>query len=234
MSIFDYGCYIEEHFNSNNSVADTEVGSYNWDIDILSSGADTLSYETDEGESFLRFTGGGSGAGDGTSLALEPDSVSVNQYGGYIRTRVRIPDIASNTLANNLFRIGFTDVVSSGEPVVGLWIDCAAGVMSFDSASANGDVSTAFSAPSLTSNTTLVIGTIYNIELVWSGNNSNADPGPDTLVCYINGELAGKQDGTVLLDSAETMEPTIVHWTDASATLELDVFGFEAATYLLK
>jgi len=234
MSIFDYGWKVEEHFLANTGVTDANVGTNQWDIDILSSGADTLSYETADGETFLRMTGGGSGAADGSALSLGADTVTVNQDGGYIKTRVRIPNITGNTIANNLFRIGLTDVRTSGEPVVGLWFDCAAGVMSFDSASANGDVSTAFAASKLTSNTTLVLGTIYNLELRWSGNNSNANPGPDTLECFVNGQLAGKQDGTVLLDGAETMEPSIVHWTDASATLELDVFGFEAASFLTK
>ena len=164
-------------------------------------------------------------------LSLSDDSVSVNQYGGYLRTRVRIPDIASNTLADNNFMIGITDVVTTGTPVVGLWLSCVAGVMTFESASANGDVSTAFNAPSLTSGTTLVKGTIYDMELRWSGNNGNADPGPSRLACYVNGELAGLQNGTVLLDSAETMEPKIAHWTTAADTLELDVFGFEAGSY---
>jgi len=229
-SIFDYGWYFEEHFVGTDSVADAEVGQLGWEIDIISGGADTLSYETDEGATFLRFTGGG-GDDDGSVLSLSDDSISLNQYGGFCRTRVRIPDIASNTLADNNFMIGLTDVVTTGEPVVGVWFGCVAGVMSFYAHSANGDVTTAFSAPSLTSNTTLVKGTIYDLELRWSGNNSNADPGPDTLVCYVNGELAGKQDGTVLLDSAETMEPKMAHWTTAADTLELDVFGFEAGSY---
>ena len=231
----DAGFHVVENFVSNDSVADANVGDKNWEIEIISAGADTLSYGTEQGESYLRMTGAGGGAADGSVLSLADDSVSVNQYGGFIKCRFRIPSITGNVLAGNLGRIGLTDVVTTAEPVVGIWFDwTTAGVLSFDSASANGDVSTAFSAPSLTSNTTLVLGTTYDVEMRWSGNNGNTDPGPDTLHCWINGELAGSQVGTVLLDGAETMEPKIAHWTDGATTLELDVFSFEAKSNLAR
>ncbi len=233
MSIFDYGYYVVEHFQANEGVADVEVGSNQWDITIIDSGADTLTYETDQGESFLRFTGGG-GDNDGSVLSLDEDSVSVNQYGGFCKFRIRIPDITSNTIADNNFNIGITDVITTGEPVVGLWVGCLAGVMSLYSHSANGDVTTAFSASKLTSNTTLVKGTIYNIEIRWSGNNGNSDPGPDTVVAFINGQEAARQNGSVLLDGAETMEAKITKWTTAADSLELDVFGYELASFIGK
>jgi len=236
MSIFDYGWYVIEHFSSNTSITDGAVGDKLWDIDAISGGADTLTIEGAAGETFLRMTGGGAGDGDGTALGLSVDDWTVNQYGGFMRTRVRIPDITGNAIAANNFRIGFSDVRDSSEPVVGMWIDCDGGVISFDSASANGDVSTAASASKLTSSTTLVLGTTYDMELKWSGNNGNANPGPDTLELWIGGQLAGKQAGTVLLDGAETFEPTITHWCDTggASTLELDVFGFEAGSYRAK
>ncbi len=230
-TIFDYGYHIVEHFNSNDSVADANVGDLNWEIDIISSGAETLSYGTAQGETYLRATGAGGGAADGSVLSLADDSVSAGPNGGYVRVRYRIPNVDANTIANNLGRFGLTDVVTTGEPVVGLSFEfTTAGVLEFDSASANGDVNTPFSASKLTSSTTHVLGTTNNVELVWSGNNGNTDAGPDTLACYINGQLAGIQRGTVLLDGSETMEPTIAHWTDGTTTLELDVFGFEAAS----
>ncbi len=235
-SVFDYGYYVEENWQANEGVGNFEVGENQWDIDILSSGADTLSYETAQGESFLRMTGAASGSGDGTSLALDADSITVGTGGGYIKTRIRIPDISNNTLADHNFTIGITDVITSGTPAVGLWVGSVAGVMSFYSASANGSVTTAFNAKGLTSGTTLVKGTIYNIELRWSGNNGNSDPGPDTLQCFINGQPAAEkqQVGDVVLDGAETMEAKIVHWATTSSTLELDVFGYECASFLAK
>jgi hypothetical protein len=234
-TIFDYGYHIVEHFNSNDSVADANVGDKGWEIDIISSGAETLSYGTQAGETYLRATGAGGGSADGSVLSLADNSVSAGPNGGFIRVRYRIPNISGNTIANNLGRFGLNDVVTTGEPVVGIWFEFnTSGVMSFDSASANGDVTTAFDASKLTSSTTHVLGTTNNVELVWSGNNGNAAPGPDTLVCYIGGQLAGVQSGTVLLDGDETFEPKMAIWTDGATTLETDVFGFEAASFLAK
>ncbi|KKN73794.1 hypothetical protein LCGC14_0397420 [marine sediment metagenome] len=234
-TIFDYGYHIVENFNSNDSVADANVGDMNWEIDIISAGAETLSYGTQAGETYLRATGAGGGAADGSVLSLADDSCSAGPNGGYFRFRYRIPNISANTIANNLGRFGLNDVVTTAEPVVGMNFEFDTnGVMSFDSMSANGDVTTSFSASKLTSSTTHVLGTTNNVELIWSGNNGNAAPGPDTLVCYINGQLAGRQVGTVLLDGDETFEPKMAIWTDGSTTLETDVFGFEAASFLAK
>ena len=235
-SVFDYGFYLSEDFLTNDAVTDAAVGKNLWEIDAISSGADTLSYETDNGETFLRMTGGGAGDGDGTALSLADDKVTIGPNGGYCRFRVRVPDITGNAIAANNFRIGFSDVRDSSEPVVGLWADCDGGVMSFDVASANGDLTHAVAAhPDLTSGTTLVLGTIYNMELKWSGSNTNTDPGPKTAQFYIGGVLAGEIDN-VLLDGAETMEATITHWCDTggASTLELDVFGYEAASFVGK
>lgn len=240
-SIFDVGYYVRDTFLTNDSVADAAVGELDWEIDAISGGADTISYETANGETFMRMTGGGAGDGDGSGLSLKDDAVTVGSGGGFVRVRVRYPNITGNALAGNNFQIGLTDVHDSTEPVVGFWLDSDAGVMSFDSASANGDLTAAVTTATggtqagLTSGTTLVLGTTYNAELRWHGANTNADVGPKTLDCYIKGVHVGRINNS-LLDGAETIEPAIVHWSDTggAATLELDIFGFEAASFLAK
>lgn len=234
-SIFDVGYYIFEDFLTNDAFSDAAVGKERWEIDAISGGADTLSYETDQGETFLRMTGGGAGDGDGTALSLKDDAVTVGNAGGYFRFRARYPDITGNALAGNNFQIGLTSVHDSTEPVVGIWVDSDAGVISFDVASANGDLNASASAPSLTSNTTMVLGTWHNFEVKWSGDNGNSDPGPKKVQLFVDGTLAGTIDNA-LIDGAETIEPAIVHWSDTggAATLELDVAGFECASYLVK
>lgn len=234
--VFDVGYAVYEDFLTNDSITDANVGKNLWEIDAISGGADTLSYETASGETFLRFTGGGAGDGDGTALSLADDKVSLGPNGGYFKFRARVPDITGNAIAANNFRIGFSDVRDSSEPVVGLWVDCDGGVISFDAASANGDLNAAASNPALTSNTTLVLGTTYNFEVRWSGNNGNATAaGPSKAQLFINGHLSAEIDN-VLIDGSETMEPTITHWADTggASTLELDVFGFEAKSFISK
>jgi hypothetical protein len=233
-SIFDAGWDVHETFLTNTSISDANVGKELWDIDAISGGADTLTYETADGETFLRMTGGGSGDGDGTALSLGANSVSFGGAGGYCNFRVRVPDITSNAIAANNFRIGFTDVRDSGEPVVGIWVDNDGGVVSIDCASANGDVNAAVSASKLTSSTTLVLGTTYNMRLAWSGENANG--GPDTVTLHINGQLAAELKGVCLIGQTETCEPTITHWCDTGggSTLELDVCGYEAESFIVK
>jgi len=105
-----------------------------------------------------------------------------------------------------------------------------------DCASANGDVNVAASASKLTSSTTLVLGTTYDMVVKWSGNNGNTDPGPDTAQLWINGQFAAELAGTCLLDGIETFEPAIIHWCDTggASTLELDVFYYEAFSNRVK
>jgi len=232
----DVGWSVWEDFLTNDAITDGLIGKMSWELVAISGGADTLTYETAAGETFMRMTGGGAGDGDGTAVSLAADKVSFGPNGGELNFGVRVPNITGNAIAANNFRIGFADVVTSGEPVVGLWVDCDGGVIELDCASANGDVNVAASASKLTSSTTLVLGTTYNMRLVWSGNNGNTDPGPSTAELYINGQLAAQLNGTCLLDGAETLEPVIIHWCDTggASTLELDVFYYEAFSYRAK
>jgi len=235
-TIFDFGYFVSESFLTNTSISDGAVGQYLWDIDAISAGADTLTYETAGGETFLHMVGGGAGDGDGTSLSLGADSASFGTGGGYIAAEVQYPSITGNALAGNNFRIGIIDVADSSEPVVGVWIDSDAGVLSIDAASANGDVTanvTGVPTDILTSGTTMILDTKYNFELRWSGSNANS--GPSHLEFYVNGHLGATLPG-VLLGSTETAEPRIVHWSDTggAATLDLYVYGVEIASYKSK
>ncbi len=226
----DVGWSVWEDFCDNNSVADAEIGKMGWEITVLGGGAETQTFETAAGETFLRMLGAGGGTGDGSVLSLAPDKVSFGPNGGFCRFAIRVPSISANVLAGQLFRIGFSDVVTTGEPAVGLWVDIAAGVVEFDCASANGDVNVAASGPTsiLTSGTTMILGTTYDCEIRWWGNNGNADPGPDSASLTMNGHVVAEFKGTVLLDGAETLEPSFIHWTTATDTLEFDVFYYEA------
>jgi len=232
----DYGFYVWEDWCDNASVADAEIGKMGWEITVLGGGAETLSFETAQGETFLRMTGAGGGTGDGSVLSLAPDKVSLSQYGGECRFGFRIPDITGNTVAGNNFKFGFSDVVTASEPAVGLWMDVVAGVVEFDAASANNDVNVAASGPTslLTSGTTLIKGTTYNGVIKWWGNNGNTDPGPASASLTLNGHKVAEFEGTVLIDGAETFEPLIIHNALATNTLEMDCFYYEAFSYRSK
>jgi len=235
-SAADYGWTVWEDFLTNDAITDGLIGKASWELVALSGGADTLTYETAAGETFMRMTGTGGGANDGTAVSLAADKVTFGQYGGFCRFGFRIPDITSNAIAGQVARIGFSSVIAETEPVVGLWCDVAAGVVSFDAASANGDVTAAAAGPTslLTSGTTAILGTTYNAEIKWWGNNGNADPGPSSASLSLNGHQVALFNGSVLIDGAETLEPVIIHYATGASTLELDVFYYEAASYRAK
>jgi len=235
-SAADYGYHINEDWMTNDAITDGLVGNRSWEIAALGGGAETLSYETYKGETFLRMTGAGGGTGDGSVLSLAADKTSFGPNGGECRFGFRIPDITGNTVAGNNFKFGFTDVVTAGEPAVGLWMDVVAGVVEFDCASANGDVNVAASGPTslLTSGTTLIKGTTYDGIIRWSGDNGNTDNGPSYASLTLNGHVVAEFDGTVLLDGAETLEPIIIHNALATNTLEMDCFYYEAFSYRAK
>src|SRR3990167_831641 len=239
LSIFDVGFYVRETFTSNDSVADAVLAENDWELDTIGN-ASTTAYGTYGGETYLRDTTAGTADGDGESYSLKDDAQTVGDGGGFIAVRMRMPDITGNIIAGNNARFGLTDVVTSGEPVVGPWIDLDSAVLSFDSASANGDLNATCNvgqgtAAGLTSGTTLVIGTIYNLELRWHGANTNADPGPLTVDGYAAGVHVARINNS-LLDGAETVEAKIIHYqhTGGADTLELNVFGLEIASFLAK
>lgn len=220
------GTYIKDDFLSNSGVADTTVGELGWEM-VTIGNASTPSFVAGQ-NGIMRVTTAGTADGDGEAFVLHPDAIVLSGSNQYFRALVRYPDITGNHLAGNNFRIGFSASVTATEPTVGVWIDSDAGVLSFDVASTNGDISKAVSGVStLTSGTTMVLGTWHTLELRMHGVNANG--GPATIDCYVDGEHAGRIHGC-LLGSAETMELSIVHWQDTGAgdTLELDIDYIEA------
>jgi len=232
-SPFAYGWWFCEDFLTNDSISDAAVGKMLWEIDAISGGADTLSYETEDGLTFLRMTPGGSGAGDGSGLSLKDDSITFGPSGGVYRAVFRVPDISGNAIAGHDFKLGFGDVHDGSEPAVGAWFDVNSGVVECNVASANGDVNQAVTGHGdLTSGTTLVLGDWYEAEIKWAGSNSNADSGPATWEFYLNGILVAEFKGPdAVLDGAETCEPIITHIQDSTTSLELDILGVEGYSY---
>lgn len=222
------GLYIGENFASNDSVADAAIGTVNWEIATIGN-ATTYALLTGQPYGGLRATTNTTANGDGSVLRTFTDGLALNTGGGYVKCRVRYPEITGNQLAGNNFRIGFQDSVTATSPVVGLWIDSDAGVISLQADSSNGDVSAAAGSEpnptTLTSDTTMVKGTWHEFELVWFGSNTQTNPGPDSALLSVDGVLTAALRGTVAIESDETGEFSLAHWQDSGsgATLELDI-----------
>ncbi len=212
------GTHIFDDFFANSGVADATTGTLNWELTTIAN-ASTPTFVAGQ-NGILRDTTAGS-SGDGEAYTLHPDGVVLSGTNQQFWFRARYPTISGNVLAANNFRIGFSDSVTTTEPAVGVWVDSAAGVISFDVASTNGDISVAAAGVStFTSGTTMVIDTWHDFWVTMDGTNANGGPGRIRL--FVDGELAGTINN-VLLGSAETMEFSIVHWNSSGATLEFDI-----------
>jgi len=215
------GTHIFDDFHSNAAVTTGLLGQLDW-LRTTIANASTPSFVASQ-NGILRLTTAGA-TNDGEAVHLMPDKVSLAGGDGvFIRFRARM----TTTLTGNNFRIGLSASVTATEPVVGVWINSDAGLLSFDVASTNGDQSVAVTGvTTLTSGTTAVVDTWHDYELRLSGTNANG--GPDQIDCFVDGEPAGSIK-SVLLGSAETMEFSIVHWDDgAGANQVLDIDYYEA------
>ncbi len=212
------GTHIFDDFFANSGVADATTGTLNWELATIAN-ASTPSYVASQ-NGVMRITTQGT-TGDGEAFTLEPDAVVLAGTNQEFWFRARYPTISGNVLAGNNFRIGFSASVTATEPTVGVWVDSAAGLISFDVASTNGDISVAaVGVSTLTSGTTMVIDTWHDFHVIMDGVNANG--GPDRIRLFVDGELAGTISNA-LLGSAETMEFSIVHWNSTGDTLELDI-----------
>jgi len=219
------GTWVKDDFVSNDSVADAAVGEMRWEWAAIGNGA-TLTYLTQQPHGVLRSTTDGTADGDGSYLRTFTDGLVLEGFGGGIKTRVRIPAAAGNTLANNNFRIGVDDSVTITDPTVGIWISCAAGVLSVQADSADhGDATGSAAAVStLTSGTTMVLDTWHTIEVNWTGANGNG--GPRYVELIVDNEPAASIFSVI--DNDEEVECKIVHWVaGTNDTLELDIDYFE-------
>ena len=213
------GTHTFDDFHSNSAVSDGLLGNLDWEMTTIANPSVPSWIASQNG--VMRLTTAGASA-DGEAVHLEADTVTLGGGDGVvIRCRARLV----TTLTGNNFRVGLTDSVTVTEPVVGVWIDSDAGLLSFDVASSNGDQSQAVSGvTTLTSGTTMVLAQWYDLELRLSGTNANG--GPKTIDCFVDGEPAGSIKN-VLLGSAETMEHKILHWDDgagAAQVFEIDYY----------
>ena len=220
------GTYIKDDFLSNSGVADTTVGELGWEMTTIGN-ASTPSFVAGQ-NGIMRVTTAGTADGDGEAFTLHPDAITLAGTNQMVRVRVRYPDISGNVIAANNFRIGFSDSVTATDGAVGVWVDSAGGVLALDGASTNGDINQlATGVSTLTSGTTMVLGTWHDLAVFCEGTNVNG--GPKTLKLYVDGELAATIEN-FLLGSTETMELSIVHYqlSGGAATLELDIDYIEA------
>ncbi len=212
------GSHVFDDFFANSGVADATVGTLNWELTAIST------------TSVITFVAGQNGilrdttaitTGDGEAYTLEPNGVVLSGTNQEFWFRVRYPDVNSNTIAGNNFRIGFGDSVTATDSAAGIWVNSAAGVIELDVGSTNGDQNTAATGvSSLTSGTTMVLDTWHDFHVIMDGTNTNG--GPDRVRLFVDGELAATLSN-VLFGSAETVEFSMVHWNSTGATLELDI-----------
>ncbi len=215
------GSHVFDDFHANSGVADTTVGTLNWEMETIGT-ISVLSFVASQ-NGILRITTASNADGDGEVVHLNPDSVTLGGTQQEFWFRVRFPDISGNLLVGNNFRIGFNTVVTSGEPTVGVWVDSNSGVIELDGASTNGDINAAVTGiPSLTGGTTMVKGTWYDFHVIMDGTNTNG--GPDRVRLFVDGVL-GATIENFLLGSTETVEFSILHFQDTGGadSLELDI-----------
>ena len=216
------GTHVFDDFFANSGVADATTGTLNWELTTVGAAASTPTFVASQ-NGIMRLTTGSTGDADGEALTLHPDGVTLGGTQQEFWFRVRFPSISGNIIAGNNFRIGFSASVAVTEPAVGVWVDCNSAVLELDVASTNGDLNTAVTGIStLTSGTTMVLGTWHNFHVIMDGTNTNG--GPDRVRLFVDGEL-GATIENVLLGSTETVEYSIVHWQDTGGadTLELDI-----------
>jgi hypothetical protein len=160
--------------------------------------------------------------GDGACYRLITDGLAVNGNGGGIAFRCALAD----AIAGNNFLIGLSDSVTSTAPTCSISVQCDGGVITLRSDSAaHGDTSQAAAQPvagrTLTSGTTMVVATMHDFEINWTGENGQG--GPRFVELFVD-ELAC---ASVFcnLDDDEPMELSIKHWQDTGGGLvqELDI-----------
>ena len=227
------GLYVKDDFAVNEAVADATVGELDWEITTIGN-ASTIALlvttNTVPGRyGILRDTTAGTADGDGEAYRHIADSIVLNENRGYCSASFRIPDIAGNQLAGNDFRFGLGDSVTATAHTVGISMLFDAGVGTFLADSADhGDVSDTVQQPAgqqtLTSGTTLVLGTWHDAEFVWYGP-ANAQGGPSCAIAYVDGVQVAAFNGTILIDDDEEMEFGFTHYQNSggAATLELDI-----------
>jgi hypothetical protein len=211
-----HGLYLKDDFLSNEAVTDAVVGELRWEMVTIGNASTTAFLVTTStgvnAYGVLRDTTAATADGDGEVYRLDEDNIVLGPSSGYFTFKVRLV----NFIGSNNFRIGLADSVTATEPTVGIWVECDAGVISLQAASAgHGDTSAAAaSVGTFTSGTTMVLGTWHTFQVHWSGENSQG--GPKYAALYCDGYLAA-QLHNIEIDDDEEMELSIVHWQDSGA-----------------
>jgi hypothetical protein len=221
------GLYLRDDFYYSAAVTTGAISELQWDLTAIT-GAGTPSFVAGDDSHFgvFRDTTDGTTA-HGTVYHLLADMITLGPKGGFFRAKVRFPAAAGNLLAGNNFRFGLQDSVTATDSTCGIWVDILEGVVTVqaDSATEGDNTLTVGAAgepivPTLTTNTTIVLGTWHKFEVRWSGEN--AAGGPAQVDAYIDDYYAGSIP--CLLDNDETMELSFTHWdTSAGDTFEADV-----------
>ena len=214
------GTHTFDDFHSNSAVTTGLLGNLDWLMTTIANASVPSFVASQNGVMRLRSAGA---TNDGEAIHLMADKVTLGGGDGVIiRARVRM----TTAIAGHNFRIGLENSVTATDPTVGIWFEGAAGVLTAEVASTNGDQSVAVTGVStLTSGTTMVVDTWHDIELRLSGTNANG--GPATIDCFVDGEF-GCSIKNVLFGSAETVEYKITHWDTSAGTAQvLDIDYYE-------
>lgn len=215
------GIHLKDDFHSNDSAGDATTGELLWEQVAIGNAGTFAPVASPYG--VLRHTTDATADGDGDVLRLDEDMLYATAGVGGISFRVKYPDVNSNALAGNNFRIGLSASVTATAPTDSICVESDAGVITLRVDSADhGDVSAAASGVStLTSGTTMVLDTWHLFEIKWSGENGQG--GPKYIDLFIDKEPAASV--LAVIDDDESMELSIVHWQDSggAADLEFDI-----------
>lgn len=221
------GVYLKEDFLGNAQVGDHLVGELLWELTAIGNGS-TITLPTAEAGGVMRNTTTATADGDGNCLHGHVDQIVLHGGNGWFEARVRYPDISGNQIATNNFRVGLDDSVTATSPTVGIWVDSDGGVLSLqvDSADGGDRAQSVSGVSTLTSGTTMVLGTWHKFRVEWTGTNSVG--GPANVRLWVDGEPAAYV-GDCLIDNDEEVELKIAHWQDSGGTadFDLDVDYFE-------
>jgi len=219
------GFYIKDDFYTNDAITDALVGELNWEFALLGN-VSTFAYQTAEPYGVMKITTSATADGDGSYMRLFTDGLVVN---GGARGGFSFAARLDDQIANNNFRIGIDDSITTTDPTVGIWVESDGGVITLECDSADhGDTAClAAGGGDLTGGTTMVVTTMHTFRVEWSG--TNAQGGPALVELYVDDDTTPCASVACNIDNDEEMEAKIVHWQDSGGALavELDLDFFE-------
>jgi len=223
------GIHIVDNFIGNDLVTDNNIGQFKWQLTAIANTGTFAYLDPSDRPGGLRHTTDATADGDGDVLQSDTDGINfpASTGGGGFAFAFRYPDVNSNALAGNNFRIGVDSSVTAAAPTDGISVLGDAGVLTLRSDSADhGDTSqAATSVSTLTSGTTAVLDVVHFVVVQWSGENGQG--GPNLVECFVDNEKAASVYSVI--DNDETAELKIAHWQDTGGTadLEFDILFYE-------